>query len=450
MRDVPEPSPTPSASPEGAILSAPQSIWSKVVWTGLVVAALLAPLPFGAVQKWAWTALLVVALALLVVWAVGSANNHVVRLYWCPLYVPATLFLVLGAIQFFGHRTLDPFATRESLLNLTANLIYFFLAGQVLARGSGKELPRFGLVVVVYAFLLSFFAVIQFFSGDGLIYWSVQPRWGGAVFGPYVNHNHYAGLMEILIPLGAAYVLSRPQSHPGKALLGFAALVPIASLLLSGSRGGLISLLVEGLILAVVLLRGSPLSRRQRLVVTSTLGIISAGVLFFSLAPQSVTRRLGSVLGLFYSPEISLGDRLTVSRDSLRIFRDHPWLGTGLGSFEAVFPEYQSFPSDLRYDHAHDEYAEALTETGLVGGALIVLALGLFFRNAFRNLNERLENEAGWIQMGAVLGCCGLLVHSFVDFNLHIPANAMWFALSLGIATSFSERSRPGSQSPPG
>jgi O-antigen ligase len=156
------------------------------------------------------------------------------------------------------------------------------------------------------------------------------------------------------------------------------------------------------------------------------------------------------VLGLFYSPEISLGDRLTVSADSLRIFRDHPWLGTGLGSFEAVFPEYQSFPSDLRYDHAHDEYAEALTETGLVGGALIVLALGLFFRNAFRNLNERLENEAGWIQMGAVLGCCGLLVHSFVDFNLHIPANAMWFALSFGIATSFSERSRPGSQSPPG
>ncbi|MGD0920764.1 MAG: O-antigen ligase family protein [Terriglobia bacterium] len=450
MRDAPDPALTPSASDEGATSSAPQSIWSRVVWTGLVVAALLAPLPFGAVQKWAWTALLVVALALLIVWAVGSANNHVVRLYWCPLYVPAALFLVLGAIQFFDHRTLDPFATRESLLNLTANLIYFFLAGQVLACGSGRELPRFGWVVVVYAFLLSLFAVVQFFSGDGLLYWSVQPRWGGAVFGPYVNHNHYAGLMEILIPIGAAYVLSRPQGHPGKALLGFAVLVPTASLLLSGSRGGLISLLVEGLILAVVLLRGSPVSRRQSLVVASTLGIVFAGVLFFWLAPQSVTRRLGSVVDLFYSPEISLGDRFRVSEDSLRIFRDHPWLGTGLGSFEAVFPEYQSFPSDLRYDHAHDDYAEALTETGLVGGALIVLALWLFFRSAFRNLNERLEDEIGWIQIGAALGCCGLLVHSLVDFNLHIPANAVWFAVSFGIATSFSERSRPGRQSPPG
>jgi O-antigen ligase len=448
MRDVPDPALPPPASHEGAIESAPQSVWSKAAWAGLVAAALLAPLPFGAVQKWAWTALLVVALALLVVWAIGSANNHVMRLYWCPLYVPAALFLVLGAIQFFGHRSLDPFATRESLLNLVANLIYFFLAGQIVARGSGKELPRFGLVVVVYAFLLALFAVIQFFSGDGLIYWSVQPRWGGSVFGPYVNHNHYAGLMEILIPIGAAYVLSRPPSHPGKALLGFAVLLPIASLLLSGSRGGLISLLVEGLILSVVLLRGSPLSRRRSAAVTVTLGMVAVGVLFFSLAPQSVTRRLGSVVNLFYSPELSLGDRLRVSVDSLRVFRDHPWLGTGLGSFEAVFPEYQSFSSDLRYDHAHDDYAEALAETGLAGATLIILAFWLFFRSAFRNLNERLEDEVGWIQVGAALGCCGLLVHSFVDFNLHIPANAMWFALSLGIATAFSERSRPGSPSP--
>jgi len=64
-----------------------------------------------------------------------------------------------------------------------------------------------------------------------------------------------------------------------------------------------------------------------------------------------------------------------------------------------------------------------------VGGALILAALVLFFRLAFGDLGERLTHEAGWLQLGAAFGCCGLLVHSFVDFNLHIPANAAWFVV---------------------
>jgi O-antigen ligase len=124
-----------------------------------------------------------------------------------------------------------------------------------------------------------------------------------------------------------------------------------------------------------------------------------------------------------------------VAIDSLRIWRDHPWLGTGLGSFETAYPRYRSFPGDAVYDHAHNDYAEALAETGLVGGVLILAAIVLFFRIAFRDLATRLRHEVGWIQLGAALGCCGLLIHSLVDFNLHIPANAAWFAVSAAIAT---------------
>ena len=110
-----------------------------------------------------------------------------------------------------------------------------------------------GLAVTVYALALAVFAIVQFFSSPGLIYWTVKPRWGGWVFGPYVNHNHYAGLMEMLIPLAAVYVLSRPPRHPARLLLGFAVCVAVASVLLSGSRGGLIALGAEVLILAAIL-----------------------------------------------------------------------------------------------------------------------------------------------------------------------------------------------------
>jgi O-antigen ligase len=153
------------------------------------------------------------------------------------------------------------------------------------------------------------------------------------------------------------------------------------------------------------------------------------------MAPRQIAERLATMADATHSPEVALADRLAPAKDSLRILRDHPWLGAGLGSFETVFPRYQSFPSDLTWDHAHNDYAEAIAETGIVGGALILFSLGLFFRLAFTNLREHLWHREGWLQIGAAVGCCGLLVHSFIDFNLHIPANAAWFVVCAAIAT---------------
>jgi len=79
---------------------------------------------------------------------------------------------------------------------------------------------------------------------------------------------------------------------------------------------------------------------------------------------------------------------------------------------------------------------EAAAETGLVGTVLILSALALFFRLAFRDLRHRLRFEDGWIRLGAAIGCCGLLLHSFFDFNLHLPANAAWFATLAALATT--------------
>jgi hypothetical protein len=498
----------------------------------LVAILLVAPLPFGAVQEWGWGTLSVLAFLLLLLWSLNNLQQGVISLVWSPLYVPAGLFFLLGMVQFFGHLTMDPIATRESLLKLAADLILFFMAmqffgapaparstrvpagegGGALRRvGEGVGAPPtspLGWMIVAYSFLLALFAIFQFFSSHGLIYWTVKsPGW---TFGPYVNHNHYAGLMEMLIPIMVASVLTAfrrppslppsdavsaeasgpisglrwspsvrlldpdgvqrtpligdsrnrrqvPQSQPaglagpgyGQAgasragressttalavFLGCVVLIPVVSVLLSGSRGGLISLAVEVLLAAVLIFLRGPASARKITAVLGSSALIAAALLFVWMAPHQISERLETVVDITHLPEVGLADRLVASRDSLRILRDHPWLGAGLGSFETVFPRYQSFPSDLTWDHAHNDYAEALGETGAAGGALILFALGLFFWLAFGNLRERLKHRTGWIQFGAALGCCGLLVHSFVDFNLHIPANAAWFAVLLAL-----------------
>jgi len=400
----------------------------------LVAGLFAAPLAYGAVQPWAWASLAVLASVLLFLWSVGCVQQGSLRIVWPPLGVPALLFLLLGTIQLFAHLTLDPIATRESLLKLVTDLIFFFLAGQLLAAGAQKVLRAFGLAAVVYAFSLALFGILQFFSSNGLIFWSVAAP-GAGIFGPYVNRNHYAGLMEMLIPLAAGYVLSRPRDLPMRSMLGFALMVPVASLLLSGSRGGFISLLAEVVILGAIFLWRAPVAGRRRVAAVGGLGLTAAALLFFWMDPGQISRRLETVASITHSPEVTLGDRLAVSRDSLRLFGHHPFLGTGLGSFELAFPQYQSVPSDLTWVHAHNDYAEALAETGLAGGLLILVALALFFRQAFGGLSQRLERDTGWIEVGAAVGCCGLLVHSFVDFNFHVPANAAWFAVCLALAT---------------
>jgi O-antigen ligase len=402
----------------------------------LIATLLAAPLAFGAVQTWAWAAISISALLMLLLWALGCVRQGVIRIVWSPLYVPAALFVLLGTAQLYGRLTLDAIATREALIKLVAYLIVFFLAGQLFAFASPRVWGALGLTVTLFAFALALFAILQFFSSGGTVYWAVKPpRWGGYVFGPYINHNHYAGLMEMLIPIAAAFVLSCRESQSWRTLLRFSVLVAVAALLLSGSRGGMIALLGEILILSAVVHKFSRTPGRKARATLVGVGIVAAALLFFWMDPGEVSKRLTTVANLAQSPEATLGERKMVAIDSLRIWRDHPWLGTGLGSFETAYPRYRSFPGDAVYDHAHNDYAEALAETGLVGGVLILAAIVLFFRIAFRDLATRLRHEVGWIQLGAALGCCGLLIHSLVDFNLHIPANVAWFAVSAAIAT---------------
>jgi hypothetical protein len=433
--------------------------WSyALARTSLIASLLAAPLAFGAVQEWAWGAMAVVAFLLLFLWSIAGARQGSLKILWSPLYLPAGLFFLLGMIQIAGRLTMDPIATRESLLKLATDLILFFLAGQLFSapasvraplsvcgtRGDriwrvseGSDiLPASSLrwTIVVYAFLLALFAIFQFFSSQGLIYWMVQsPGW---TFGPYVNHNHYAGLMEMLIPLSVASALPALRKQSSAAVVGCVILIPVASLLLSGSRGGFISLLVEVLLAAVLVFWCGPRHARRLTALVGGATLVAAALLFFWMAPRHVAERLAKMGDGTHPPEVELRNRLVAARDSLGILRDHPWLGTGLGSFETAFPRYQSFPSDFLWDHAHNDYAEALAETGLAGGAAILSGLGLFFWLAFRNLRERLRRPAGWMQFAAALGCCAFLVHSFADFNFHIPANAAWFVVCAAVATS--------------
>ncbi len=163
--------------------------------------------------------------------------------------------------------------------------------------------------------------------------------------------------------------------------------------------------------------------------------LISAVVFSWLVSTGRVGGRAWSVFETNRSLGVKLGDRWWVGIDTLHMARSHPWVGVGVGCFECVFPNYLTYPMDLHWIHAHDDIFEAAAETGLPGVVIMVVAIVLFFRMAFGQIEGRLRHGWGWIQIGAAVGALGLFFHSFVDFNLRVPANAAWFVVCLAIAT---------------
>jgi O-antigen ligase len=149
------------------------------------------------------------------------------------------------------------------------------------------------------------------------------------------------------------------------------------------------------------------------------------------------------------SKDVSISRRFSMSRGALHMFRDHPVGGTGLGTMVAAYPLYETHYDGLVVDHVHNDYVEALAETGLLGAVCGLSFLWLLFQEARKNFEADQNHFSRALHAGAIVAVCGLLLHSFVDFNLHIPGNALLFLLQAYMATSapLASKALPSSQS---
>jgi O-antigen ligase len=165
-------------------------------------------------------------------------------------------------------------------------------------------------------------------------------------------------------------------------------------------------------------------------------GFLAVVIVFLIwIGGNELTRRLISIHSEARE-EINGGVRLTIDRDCLRMLIKKPFLGWGLGTFPIVYPEFRSFYTNFFVNQAHNDYLQLLVETGLAGFSIAVWFLVLVFRQASGKLKNWTETASGAMTVAALLGCIGILVHSFLDFNLQIPANAAMFYVLCAIAAS--------------
>jgi O-antigen ligase len=141
--------------------------------------------------------------------------------------------------------------------------------------------------------------------------------------------------------------------------------------------------------------------------------------------------------------EVTEGRRIEMLHGTWRIFLDHPIAGTGFGTLQEVYPPYETMYDGLVVNHSHNDYAELLSDTGVVGGLCGFAFLTLLAWIGWRNLIGEREVMRLAFHAGALVACFGLCVHAIVDFNFHIPSNALVFLLQAALATSPAPASRP-------
>lgn len=392
---------------------------------------LLGPLAFGAVEPWAIFGLEACAMSLLAAWACRQWLNRELDIANNVLYRPMVAFFALVLVQWVVGATAYRHVTYSRLLLYVAYGMLAFVVSQTLRRSSQFELMA--EVFTVYGAVVAAFAVLQGLAPNGKLYWTWTAEQGGAIYGPYVNHNHYAGLMEMLTPFPLVLAASRFTDGNRKIVVAGAAALMAASIFLSGSRGGMAAFAVQMLVLGVLLVRRSDQSWKQPLMLGAFLAVV-IGLLVW-LGGNELTRRLASIHSETRE-EINGGVRLSIDRDCLRMVLKRPFLGWGLGAFPVVYPAFRSFYSTFFVNEAHNDYLQLLVETGLAGFSIAVWFLVLVFRQAAGKLKNWTETASGALTMAALLGCVGILVHSLLDFNLQIPANAALFYVLCTVAAS--------------
>jgi O-antigen ligase len=415
---------------------------------------ILSVLLFGTVEIWSSTIILLFVFTLGLLWVLRReyarfkiAGSEILLLATWISFLIYTILQVLPFPSFFLnfispsafkiqtfysfesnnllYISLHPYGTVMEILRFTALFITFVIVMQNVKDWA--NLKRMLKILVVFGFILAVFAIIQKAAWNGKLYWFRELTQGGTPFGPFVNRNHFAGFIGMLIPLSLGFSLTRKRTEK-KMLYGFMTVIMAVSLFFSLSRGGIIAF-IAGITLFSLLMIKSSVQSRKVWAIGFFLSVLTAYLLYLGIDP---------VIERFYKTDIDGEARLIVWSATLNAFKDFWFTGSGLGTFINIFPLYSPVETQRSiYAHAHNDYLEFILETGIIGVLLLIAFASLIIYSIARS---SLQGKTGILTIAAVSSAFTIVVHSIFDFNLHILSNALLFSAVLGMVIALSNK----------
>jgi O-antigen ligase len=459
------------------------ALWLRGIGTiialGLMVVMAGATLAFGAVEPWSLATFGLAIIALLVLWVIKGLVDRRLEISAPSTALPLVALISLGVLQGMritdsaGKRfsiSLDAEATRLATEVLLILLIAFLLSANFLAKAPALNWLRNFLIF--FGLALSIFGLIQRFTWNGKYYWMIEPSsQPPSPFGPFVNHNNFAGYVEMIAPIPVALILRRAVRGEWALLYGFAAAMMGLAVVMSLSRGGMISL-VAGLMFVVAFgFKGSgesgvgsrergmgkrkspisiPLAASRAGAIIVMLFTIGAGVWW--IGADSVIQRVEKSRVAPKSMDAGRGETFFQSRgwiwrDTAAMIRDRWALGVGIGAYQTAYPIYSSREGTLVVGQAHNDYLQIMADAGILGAVIAVWFIFLVARDALRASRHRSRVMSG-TALGATGGIFALFVHSLFDFNFQIPSNALLFLVLTSVVSQIASEANGETSSP--
>ena len=417
--------------------------WCERGILSLVLGMLVfAPLAFGAVDTWAFLVVQIAAAAVFILWGARLWLNPRGKLLWPPLAWVVLAFMAYAVVRHFTA-DIEYVARLETIQVLLFGFLFFAVLNNL--RGQEEISIVSGTLIAVGAFTACY-AVVQLTRNSNVVWNQVSPYLNRAS-GTYISPNNLSCLLAMLLPLALAYLLVGKVNIVTRILLGYAALAMAAGLAVTFSRGGWIAA-AAGIILLLGILLGHG---NHRLKAAVLLAVILLGGGFLTSHYLSKTfgymRRVAAPdeAASLQVVDTSADSRLLLWRSAVQMWTDYPWCGVGPGHYDYRFREYRPEWVQGRPDRVHNDYLNLLADWGAVGGGIVLVGIGIFIfwlRKTWPHV-RREENDFGSGQsnrfaffIGAVCGLAALAVHSAMDFNLHIPANALVGVVLLALVAS--------------
>ena len=440
-----------------AVLARPQersgyrirhTLASRFAFLVICVAIVMSALAYGTVHYWALALFNLGGLTILILWIADGWRLGNVRVSRSLLQLPLLGVVLLGVVQILPLRdgsggvlrtlSFDPYSTKLVVVQLATLLVYF--AATLVFVDTPHRLHVLVRTIMIFGFFLAIFGLTQSFTSPTKVYWMRELNQSTA-FGPFINRHHFAGYMELTISLPLGLLLAGAIDKQKWLLYLFLAGLMGVALVMTASRGGIISLVAEIFFLMIVTaIWRKPSERRRRKThrFKFVLGRLGAtGALLFALFLGVIL--LGGEFSIMRFIDTVNTDDPTTGRAhfwavTLDIIKAHPYIGTGLGAFGVIYTKYDTRNGLYRLEQAHNDYLQVLSDAGIIGAVLALSFVLILFGKAIARARSRDDFRRG-VALAALSGCFAVMVHSFFDFTLHTTSNALLFLVLAAIAT---------------